>query len=187
MDHKDEPTTEHRRPRGVDDARVEALGTLSAALVGAEDARGHLYGFHRLTGMSDLTLGDAVDLFRAAGHDDLADRLQTELVGRNVIEGRWTFQIVEEYDDDYFATFKRETPPLRGRDEGGPTHPRPGPSRSRSRRPGGRRVLPEPPDVARTQHSQVPDRFRCADTWVTSRCSTGTNEGETAFSHSQPP
>ena len=107
MDHKDEPTTEHRRPSGVDDATVEALGKLSEALEVAEDARGHLYGFHRLTGMSDLTLGDAVDLFRAAGHDDLADRLQTELVGRNVIEGRWTFQIVEEYDDDYYATFKR--------------------------------------------------------------------------------
>ena len=32
---------------------------------------------------------------------------QTELVGRNVIEGRWTFQIVEEYDDDYYALFKQ--------------------------------------------------------------------------------
>ena len=27
-----------------------------------------------------------------------------ELVGRNVIEGRWTFQIVEEYDAGYDAT-----------------------------------------------------------------------------------
>ena len=23
------------------------------------------------------------------------------------MQGRWTFQIVEEYDDDYYATFKR--------------------------------------------------------------------------------
>jgi hypothetical protein len=107
MDHKDEPTIEHRRPDGVDDVTVEALGKLSEALEVVEDARGHLYGFHRLTGMADLTLGDAVDLFRAAGHEELADRLQTELVGRNVIEGRWTFQIVEEYDDDYYALFKQ--------------------------------------------------------------------------------
>ena len=42
---------------------------------------------------------------RATG--ELADRLETELVGRNVLEGRWTFQIVEEYDDDYYSTFKR--------------------------------------------------------------------------------
>jgi hypothetical protein len=103
----DEPMPEHRRPSGVDDATVEALGKLSEALEVVEDARGHLYGFHRLTGMADLTLDEAAELFRAAGHDDLADRLETELVGRNVIEGRWTFQIVEEYDDDYYATFKR--------------------------------------------------------------------------------
>jgi hypothetical protein len=86
---------------------VEALGKLSEALEVIEDARGHLYAFHRLTGSGDLALGDAVDLFRAAGHGELADRLQDELVGRNVIQGRWTFQIVEEYDDDYYATFKR--------------------------------------------------------------------------------
>lgn len=103
----DAPTAEHRRPSGVDDATVEALGKLSEALEVVEDARGHLYGFHRLSGMADLTLGEAVDLFRDAGHDELADRLEAELVGRNVVQGRWTFQIVEEYDDDYYATFKR--------------------------------------------------------------------------------
>ena len=41
------------------------------------------------------------------GHHDLADRIETELVGRNVLEGRWTFQIMEEYDDGYYADFKR--------------------------------------------------------------------------------
>lgn len=107
MDAADSPTTEHRRPDGVDDATVEALGKLSEALEVVEDARGHLYGFHRLTGTADLALGEAVDLLRDAGHPDLADTISTELVGRNVVEGRWTFQIVEEYDDGYYATFKR--------------------------------------------------------------------------------
>ena len=107
MDEQDKPTAEHVRPGGVDDATVEALGKLSEALEVVEDARGHLYGFHRLTGMADLALGEAVDLLRGAGHAGLADRLRTELVGRNVVQGRWTFQIVEEYDDDYYATFKR--------------------------------------------------------------------------------
>ncbi|WP_256792785.1 hypothetical protein [Terrabacter sp. Ter38] len=106
MDEQDTPTAEHLRPGDVDDATVEALGKLSEALEVVEDARGHLYGFHRLTGMADLTLGEAVDLLREAGHTELADRLQTELVGRNVVQGRWTFQVVEEYDDGYYATFK---------------------------------------------------------------------------------
>ncbi|GAA2033929.1 hypothetical protein GCM10009740_25620 [Terrabacter terrae] len=107
MSEQDLPTAEHQRPDGVDDATVEALGKLSEALEVVEDARGHLYGFHRLTGTADLALGEAVDLLRKAGHDEVADRLQTELVGRNVVEGRWTFQIVEDYDDSYYSTFKR--------------------------------------------------------------------------------
>jgi len=106
MDEQDTPTAEHVRPGGIDDVTVEALGKLSEALEVVEDARGRLYGFHRLTGTADLALGEAVDLFRDAGHTELADRLETELVGRNVVQGRWTFQIVEEYDDGYYATFK---------------------------------------------------------------------------------
>jgi hypothetical protein len=102
----DRPTTEHRRPEGVDDATVEALGKLSEALEVVEGARGHLYQFHRMSGMADLTLGEAVDLLRAAGHEALADELQHDLVGRNVVEGRWTFQVVEEYDDGYYAAFR---------------------------------------------------------------------------------
>jgi hypothetical protein len=104
-DRTDRPDDEHVRPDGVSDETVAALGKLSEALEVAEDARGHLYAFLRLTGQADLALGDAVDQLRGAGHHDLADRIETELVGRNVIEGRWTFQIVEEYDDGYHATF----------------------------------------------------------------------------------
>jgi hypothetical protein len=102
----DRPIPEHVRPEGATDATVEALGKLSEALECAEEARGLLYSFHRRTGQSDLMLGDAVDLLRQAGHEELAERIDTELVGRNVIRGRWTFQIVEEYDDTYFSLFK---------------------------------------------------------------------------------
>lgn len=101
------PDQPHQRPAGVDDATVTALGKLSEALETVEHARGLLYGFHRLTGSADLALGEAVDLLRAAGHQDIADRIAAELVGRNVIEGRWTFQIVEDYDDNYYDPFRR--------------------------------------------------------------------------------
>jgi hypothetical protein len=102
----DRPLPEHVRPEGVTDATVEALGKLSEALECVEEARGLLYTFHRRSGTADLMLGDAVDLLRKAGHDELADRIDTELVGRNVIHGRWTFQIVEEYDDTYWTPFR---------------------------------------------------------------------------------
>jgi hypothetical protein len=97
---------EHQRPDGVSDATVSGLGKLSEALEAVEAARGHLYSFHRLCGTADLTLGEAVTELREAGHVELADRIEHELVGRNILEGRWSFQIVEEYDDTYYAPFK---------------------------------------------------------------------------------
>jgi hypothetical protein len=107
----DLPDPEHTTPDGVDEATVEALGVLSEALETTERARGALYTFHQLTGAADLRLGDAVRGLREAGHTGLADRLEREVVGRNVITDRWTFQIVEDYDDGYWAAlraFERE-------------------------------------------------------------------------------
>ena len=100
------PDEAHRRPPGTSDETVEALGKLSEALETVERVRGHLYALHQWSGHADLQLQDAVELFRKAGHDDLADALERDLVGRNVIAGRWTFQVVEDYDDGYYAAFK---------------------------------------------------------------------------------
>ncbi|WP_332663853.1 hypothetical protein [Aeromicrobium sp.] len=100
------PKPQHTRPDGVDDVTVEALGKLSEALEVIEEARGLLYTWHRRTGEADLALDDAVDLFRKAGRDDIAESITTDLIGRNVLEGRWTFQVVEEYDAGYYAAFK---------------------------------------------------------------------------------
>lgn len=91
---------------GIDEKTVEAVGKLSEAFETLEVARGHLYQFHRMSGTADFQVGEAVDLLRKAGHDELADRIDQQLVGRNVLPGRWTFQIVEEYDDGYFSTFR---------------------------------------------------------------------------------
>ncbi|MEH1099001.1 hypothetical protein [Micromonospora sp. CPCC 205561] len=104
--HEDGPDERHRRPAGVSDETVAALGKLSEALECVERVRGHLYSLHQLVGHADLMLDDAVEMFRAAGHDGIADRIDTELLGRNVIAGRWTFQIVEDFDDGYYALFR---------------------------------------------------------------------------------
>lgn len=103
MSDLEQPAAEHRVPDGVSDATVEAVGKLTEALEWIERARGHLYDFHQMSGHADLTVGDAVEALRDAGHEALAGRIQNELVGRNVIEGRWTFQVVEEYDDGYWS------------------------------------------------------------------------------------
>lgn len=118
----DGPDARHVRPPDVSDATVEALGKLSEALETVEEARGHLYAFHRRCGTADLALGEAVDLLREAGHDAIADAVETDLVGRNILEGRWSFQVVEEYDAGYYAAFKGHEQSARDELVGGRPH-----------------------------------------------------------------
>ncbi|WP_154770384.1 hypothetical protein [Nakamurella alba] len=102
------PERDSARPRtaGLDDPTVSALGELSAALEVVEEARGQLYGFHRKSGEADLALQGAVRSLRAAGHRELADEIDRVLVGRDTIAGRWTFQLVEDYDAGYWSVFR---------------------------------------------------------------------------------
>jgi hypothetical protein len=86
----------------LDQATIEALGKASEALECVERARGALYTFHQLMGHADLLFGDAAELLRAAGQATAAEHLDRDVVGRNAIDGRWTFQIVEEFDDSYY-------------------------------------------------------------------------------------
>ncbi|MGY1835550.1 hypothetical protein ACI79P_10600 [Blastococcus sp. SYSU DS0510] len=106
----------------LDDQIVEALGKLSEALETVDQARGFLYAFHQLTGKADRLLQESVDLFRDAGAGPLAADLERDLVGRNVVADRWTFQIVEDFDENYWGTFRAFD--ARARDElaGGDRH-----------------------------------------------------------------
>ena len=106
MSRHDQPLPDHTPPVGVDKATVDAVGRVTEALEAVERARGHLYSFHQLTGSADCKLGDAVDRLREAGHHDVADEVEREIVGRNVIPGMWTFQVVEAYDDTYWTAFR---------------------------------------------------------------------------------
>lgn len=103
-DRDDRPDPEHRRPEGVSDDAVAVVGKLAEAVETIERARGHLYAFHQMTGYADEMFDEVVDGLRGIGRDDLADRITTELIGLNVVAGRWSFQVVEEYDDGYHRT-----------------------------------------------------------------------------------
>jgi hypothetical protein len=118
----DGPDERHTRPAGTSDETVEALGKLSEALEAVEEARGLLYAFHRRCGTADLLLGDAVQLLRDAGHTGIADAVDTDLVGRNIVEGRWSFQVVEDYDHSYYEPFKAHEQAARDELVGGRRH-----------------------------------------------------------------
>ena len=118
----DGPDAAHQVPDGLDEVTVEALGKLSEALETVERVRGHLYSAHQLVGTADFALDEAVSLFMQAGQTEMAERIQRELIGRNVIPGHWTFQIVEEFDDGYYAEFRDMEREARERLAGGRRH-----------------------------------------------------------------
>lgn len=119
--HPDRPPVKSR-DAGVDDATVAALGKLSEAFEVVENARGHLYEFHRMSGMADLTLQNALGQLREAGHHGIADEIDDVLVGRDVVPGMWTFQLVEAYDEQYFDAFRAAETFARERLVGGTRH-----------------------------------------------------------------
>ena len=106
----------------MDERAVETAGKMSEALETVERARGHLYSFHQLIGEADFALDEVLERLRACGADDLAERLETELLGRNVSPGRWTFQIVEEFDDGYWEVFRGHERAVREALAGGRRH-----------------------------------------------------------------
>lgn len=115
-------SSEHPRPTGLTDAEVEAAGKVSAAFEVIENARGMLYAFHRMSGEADLSLQEAVADLRGCGHAALADEIDQVLVGRDVIPGCWTFQIVEAYDEHYYQVFKAVADKVRQQAGGGSPH-----------------------------------------------------------------
>lgn len=104
------------------DDTVDAVGKVTEALEYVERARGHLYSFHQLIGHADLVLGEACEALRDAGHAQAAERLRTDMVGRNVLDGRWTFQVVEEFDDAYWSRFREHERQTRDELLGGARH-----------------------------------------------------------------
>ncbi len=101
---------------------VKTAGRMTEALETLERARGHLMSFHQLVGSADLALDDVVAGLRENGHEDLARRVETELLGRNVIPDRWTFEIVEEFDDGYWSVFRDSEKAVRDALTGGRRH-----------------------------------------------------------------
>ena len=114
--------TDHERPPGASDELVEAVGKASEALEYVERVRGLLYSAHQLMGRADLVFEEAAEQLAAAGEAQAGGRLMTEIVGRNVLDGRWTFQIVEEFDDVYYEAARDEVRALEERFMGGRRH-----------------------------------------------------------------
>ena len=105
-----------------DQNAVAAAGAMTEALETLERARGHLYSFHQLVGEADAYLDRILELLRACGETELEERVRTDLLGRNVAPGRWTFQLVEEFEDGYWEVFRTHERAIREALVGGRRH-----------------------------------------------------------------
>lgn len=105
-----------------DQGVVEAVGKATEALEYVERARGHLYAFHQLIGRADFLFEESASRLAELGQRDVAAWLWHDLVGRDVLEGRWTFEIVERFDDDYYSTARSDVTRLVDRLVGGRRH-----------------------------------------------------------------
>ena len=94
---------------------VDAVDKATEALEYMERARGHLYAFHQLIGRADFLFEESAQRLAAAGHADEAASLWRSVVGRDVLEGRWTFELVERFDDDYYEAARAEVTHLEQR------------------------------------------------------------------------
>lgn len=103
-----------RRETPETTAVVDAVGKASEALEYVERARGHLYAFHQLIGRADFLFEQSALGLAAAGRNVEAASLWRYVVGRDVLEGRWTFQIVEGFDDDYYDVARSTVAKLEG-------------------------------------------------------------------------
>ena len=116
------PDDAHRRPPAACDDVVAAVGKVSEALEWVERIRGRLYDFHQMMGRADFLFGDAADALEEAGRPEEAALLREEVIGRNVLDGRWTFQIVEEFEDCYYQPTRAAERSIRDRVVDGKRH-----------------------------------------------------------------
>ena len=82
----------------------EALHRVELGVEWLHRAHGDLVEFHHKTGHAMDHLADAEARLRACGHTDLADALRDEYLPRGVIdEGRWSYDVLESYQDGFLS------------------------------------------------------------------------------------
>jgi len=82
----------------------EALHRVTLGMEWLQRAHGHLLAFHHNVGHAMDHFAAAEPLLREAGHVELADAIRDEYLPRGVVdEDRWSYDIVEDFEDGVLA------------------------------------------------------------------------------------
>lgn len=87
-----------------------------------ERAFGALLDAHHAVGHGQLMLLQAADALRDAGHPVLAERARREVAPRDVVDGRWTYQLVDEFRAHMLGPVRTFDDEVRARLAGGVRH-----------------------------------------------------------------
>ena len=117
----------------IDARLLETMATATEALECVERARGHLFTLHHLLGRADLLFAEVATELRAQGRGAEAARIEREVVGRDVLEDRWSFELVEEFEQTYYEPVRDAVRTVERRTTGRP-HAREVRMRAMSRR-----------------------------------------------------
>ena len=101
---------------------VRVVHDLTLALEFVDRARGHLLAFHHLIGHADNALDDVLQGLDEAARADLAALVRRELVGRDVLFDRWTYELLDEFDDGFWAAWRETEQRVRAELTGGRRH-----------------------------------------------------------------
>ncbi|WP_436931514.1 hypothetical protein [Halosimplex halobium] len=86
------------------DREVEALHEVELGVEWLRRAHGKLVAFHHNTGHAMEHFAEAEELLRESGHTDLADEIRDSHLPRGVVdEHRWSYDVLESFEDDFMA------------------------------------------------------------------------------------
>ena len=107
----------------LSDEEIAALHELTLAVEWFRRGHGHLLAFHHAVGRGMNFMADAEEFFRAAGHGDVADDIRDDHLPRGVIDGdRWSYDVVESFDESFMSPIDRFEAAVREEIAGGVQH-----------------------------------------------------------------
>ena len=91
----------------IDDATLRAVHRLEVAAEWIERAFGALLDAHHAAGHGQEMLLEAARLLDEAGHGDLAALVRSDAACKDAADGRWTYQIVDEFRGNLLDPVRR--------------------------------------------------------------------------------
>ena len=81
----------------------EALHELQLGIENVYQGYGNLLDFHHAIGRGMDHLRDAEEILREAGHEERADMLRDEALPTGIIGGKWTYELVESFEQEFLS------------------------------------------------------------------------------------